>query len=487
MNLLKDILFKSGIIRVVGTTDVEISSVCFDSREVEINDLFIAVKGTQVDGHLYLEKAIKSGAIAIVCETIPEKLVENVSYIQVSDSAYALGVIASNYYDNPSSELKLVGVTGTNGKTTIVTMLFKLFRSLGYGVGMLSTVENRIDDELIESTHTTPDPIQLNKLLFEMADRGCSFCFMEVSSHAIDQKRIAGLDFTGGVFTNITHDHLDYHKTFDEYIKAKKKFFDDLPKKAFALSNTDDKNGKIMLQNTKTKTFTYSLKSVSDFKAKIIENQFDGLVLNVDKDEVYFKLIGEFNAYNLMAIYATALLLGEDRNEVLTILSNTETAEGRFDFFISEKGIIAIVDYAHTPDALINVLKTINSIRSRNEQLITVVGTGGDRDITKRPIMAKVSGELSDKVILTSDNPRSENPDDIIEQMQKGVEPIDYKKVISIVNRKEAIKTACALANKGDIILVAGKGHEKYQEIKGVKHQFDDKMILKEFLGEIKK
>ncbi|MCF8296383.1 MAG: UDP-N-acetylmuramoyl-L-alanyl-D-glutamate--2,6-diaminopimelate ligase [Saprospiraceae bacterium] len=483
MKLLKDILFKAGLTKVIGTTDVEIVSICFDSRHVGINDLFIAVKGTQVDGHVFIDKAINSGAIAIVCQEIPKDLAENITYIRVSDSAYALGIIASNYYDNPSSELKLVGVTGTNGKTTIVTLLYKLFRSLGYSVGLLSTVENKIDNEIIESTHTTPDPIQLNRLLSEMADRGCNFCFMEVSSHAIHQKRIAGLEFVGGIFTNITHDHLDYHKTFDEYIKAKKKFFDDLPKKAFALTNVDDKNGKIMIQNTKAKTTTYSLKSLSNFKARIIENQFDGLVLNIDKDEVYFKLIGEFNAYNLMAIYATAILLGEDKNEVLTMLSNIETAEGRFDFFISDSGIIAIVDYAHTPDALKNVLKTINSIRTRNEQLITVVGAGGDRDTSKRPLMANVSGELSDKVILTSDNPRSEDPEDIISQMQKGVEPLDYKKVISIVNRKEAIKTACALATKGDIILVAGKGHEKYQDIKGVKHPFDDKKILKELLN----
>ncbi|MBC8147080.1 MAG: UDP-N-acetylmuramoyl-L-alanyl-D-glutamate--2,6-diaminopimelate ligase [Bacteroidetes bacterium] len=483
MKLLKDILFKAGLTKVIGTTDVEISSICFDSRMVGINDLFIAVKGTQVDGHIFIDKAINSGATVIVCEDIPENPVENITYVGVSDSAYALGVIASNYYDNPSSELKLVGVTGTNGKTTIVTLLFKLFRTLGYSVGLLSTVENKIDDEIIESTHTTPDPIQLNRLLNEMADRGCNFCFMEVSSHAIDQNRIAGLEFEGGVFTNITHDHLDYHKTFDEYIKAKKKFFDDLPKKAFALTNIDDKNGKIMLQNTKAKSSTYSIKSLSNFKSKIIENQFDGLVLNIEKEEVYFKLIGEFNAYNLLAIYATAILLGEDKKEVLTILSNIETAEGRFDFFISKNGIIAIVDYAHTPDALNNVLKTINSIRTRNEQLITVVGAGGDRDTSKRPLMAKMAGQLSDKVILTSDNPRSEDAESIIEQMQKGVEPLDYKKVISIVNRKEAIKTACALAEKGDIILVAGKGHEKYQEIKGVKHPFDDKMILKELLN----
>ena len=482
MKSLKEILYKTGITKVIGTTEIEINSICFDSRNLKPNDLFIAIIGTQTDGHNYIEKVINNGAIAIVCEILPEKIVEGITYVEVENSSFALGIIASNYFSNPSSKLKLIGVTGTNGKTTIVTLLYKLFRSLGYSVGLLSTIQNKIDDKEISATHTTPDAIQINKLMKDMVSEGCEFCFMEISSHAINQNRIAGLEFAGGIFTNITHDHLDYHPTFEEYIRVKKKFFDDLPSSAFSLSNVDDKNGRIMLQNTKAKKYTYSLKELTNFKCKIIENQFEGLQLNINGTDIWFKLIGEFNAYNLLAIYATANLLCENESEILTILSNIDSAEGRFEFVKSASGIIAIVDYAHTPDALKNVLNTINAIRTMNEKLITVVGAGGDRDSKKRPLMAQIVSEKSDKIIITSDNPRSENPEEIIDEMKKGVEPQNSRKVLSIINRKEAIKTACALAQPKDIILVAGKGHEKYQEIKGVKHPFDDKEILMEIL-----
>ncbi|NVO02802.1 MAG: UDP-N-acetylmuramoyl-L-alanyl-D-glutamate--2,6-diaminopimelate ligase [Bacteroidetes bacterium] len=482
MKILNEILYKCGILNVLGKTNVEVSNISFDSRMVEEKSLFIAVRGTAVDGHLYIQQAISKGAIAIACEKFPEVLEENITYIKVKDSSFALGVIASNYFDNPSSELKLVGVTGTNGKTTTVTLLFNLFKELGYNVGMLTTVCNKINDIEFPSTHTTPDAIQLNAFLKKMVDSKCSHCFMEVSSHSIVQNRIAGLDFIGGVFSNITHDHLDFHKTFDEYIKAKKLFFDGLKSEAFALVNADDKNGMVMLQNTKAAKSTYSLQKSADFKCKIIENQFSGMLLNIDGNEVWSRLVGNFNAYNLLSIYATSILLGEEKTDILKILSNLNAVEGRFDYVKSTNNVFAIVDYAHTPDALKNVIDTINSIKSGKEQLITVVGCGGDRDAKKRPIMAKIAFNGSAKVILTSDNPRSEDPAEIIEQMKSGLELEQIKKVLSIENRKEAIKTACSLANSGDVILVAGKGHEKYQEINGVKHPFDDKQVLIDLL-----
>jgi UDP-N-acetylmuramoyl-L-alanyl-D-glutamate--2,6-diaminopimelate ligase len=482
MKLLKDILYKAGLLDVQGSTNVAVTSVTADSRKVEKHGMFVAVKGTQSDGHQFIDQAVKTGAIAIVCEEFPASMSEKVTYVKVRNSGAALGYIASNFFDNPSSKLKLVGVTGTNGKTTTVTLLFNLFKTLGYSVGLLSTVKNQVNNEVIPSTHTTPDPMQLNSLLKHMVDRGCSHCFMEVSSHAVVQHRITGVEFTGGVFTNITHDHLDYHKTFNEYIKAKKGFFDQLPEEAFALTNKDDAHWDIMLQNTKAKKYTYSLRTVADFRCKIVENQFTGLLLNIDNNELWTKLIGSFNAYNILAVYATGVLLKEDKVNILTTLSNLNAVEGRFQYVRTEDNVTGIVDYAHTPDALMNVLKTIKDIRTGNEKVITVVGCGGDRDAAKRPVMAKIACELSDKVILTSDNPRSEDPEAIIKQMQAGVEPVHYKKTLTITDRREAIRTACSLASPGDIILVAGKGHEKYQEIKGVKHPFDDMQVLGENL-----
>jgi UDP-N-acetylmuramoyl-L-alanyl-D-glutamate--2,6-diaminopimelate ligase len=457
-----------------------ISSVTFDSRKVKKDSLFIATVGTAVDGHAYIQKAIDLGALAIVCEHIPEDRNESITYIKVTDSTFALGIIACNYFDNPSEKLKLIGITGTNGKTTSVTLLFNLFKSLGYSVGLLSTVQNKINNTIIPATHTTPDALTLNELLFTIVEQGCEFVFMEVSSHAVVQNRIAGISFTGAVFSNITHDHLDYHKTFDEYIKAKKRFFDFLPSTAFALVNRDDKNGLVMLQNTKAQKHTYGLKTVADFKCKIIENHLNGLLLNIDNHEVWVKLIGTFNAYNVLAVYATAVLLKQDTTSILTALSNLNSVEGRFQYIKSPNGVIGIVDYAHTPDALKNVLETIKDIRTGNEQVITLVGCGGDRDAAKRPLMAAIACEYSNKVILTSDNPRSEDPEEILNQMQKGISPVDARKTLRITDRREAIKTACSFGNKGDIILIAGKGHEKYQEIKGVKHDFDDLDILKE-------
>jgi UDP-N-acetylmuramoyl-L-alanyl-D-glutamate--2,6-diaminopimelate ligase len=480
MKLLSDILYKVKLEEIVGSTHMAISSVTFDSRKVRKDSLFVATVGTASDGHDFIGKAIEAGAIAIVCERLPETKNETVTYVKVSDSSLALGIIACNYYDNPSEKLTLVGVTGTNGKTTTVTLLFNLFRSLGYSVGLLSTVQNKINNTVIPASHTTPDALSLNELLHTMVEQGCEYAFMEVSSHAVVQNRIAGVSFAGGVFSNITHDHLDYHKTFAEYIKAKKKFFDQLPSSAFALSNRDDKNGLVMLQNTKAEAHTYSLRSVADFKCKIIENHLNGLLLNLDGQEVWVKLIGTFNAYNVLAVYAAAVLLKQDKTNVLTALSNLNSVEGRFQYVKSPNGVIGIVDYAHTPDALKNVLETIKDIRTGNEQVITLVGCGGDRDAAKRPVMAAIACEYSSKVILTSDNPRSEDPEEILNQMQKGINPVDAKKVLRIADRKEAIKTALSLSNAGDIVLVAGKGHEKYQEIKGVKHPFDDFEILKE-------
>jgi UDP-N-acetylmuramoyl-L-alanyl-D-glutamate--2,6-diaminopimelate ligase len=482
MRLLTDILYKAGLEEIIGTTNVAVASITFDSRKVKKDSLFIAVKGTAVDGHHFIAQAIETGAIAIVCEELPETQFENITYVKVKNANYALGIIAANFYDNPSQKLKLVGVTGTNGKTTTVTLLYNLFKSLGYTVGLLSTVKNKIHNEELAATHTTPDAISLNELLSKMLEKGCQYVFMEVSSHAIVQHRVTGITFAGGVFTNITHDHLDYHKTFDEYIKAKKTFFDNLPEEAFALTNKDDANGMVMLQNTKAHRVTYALKSPADHKCRIVENHLNGLLLNIDSKEVWVKLIGMFNAYNVLAVYSVAVLLKQDATNILTALSTLNSVEGRFQYLKSETGIIGIVDYAHTPDALKNVLETIKGIRTGNEQVVTLAGCGGDRDAAKRPVMAKIACQFSNKVILTSDNPRSEDPEEILNQMQQGIDPVDAKKTLRITDRKEAIKTACSLAKPGDIILIAGKGHEKYQEIKGVKHPFDDFEILKETL-----
>jgi len=480
MKNLQDILYKSGILEISGTLDLPIPEVAFDSRKVSKGCLFVAIPGTQVDGHQFIDKAIKDGAGTIVCMDFPDVLQAGITFVKVKDSSIALGHIAANFYNNPSEKLKLVGITGTNGKTTTATLLYNLFTSLGYKTGLISTIQTKVHAHAIDATHTTPDALQLNALLHQMVDEGCDFVFMEVSSHAIDQNRIAGLEFAGGVFTNITHDHLDYHETFRNYLNAKKKFFDDLPIQAFALSNIDDKNGKVMLQNTKARKAGYGLKNMAEFKGRVIENHFTGLQMTMNGKEVYALLPGDFNAYNLLAVYGTAMLLGMDEEEVLTAVSSLRGAEGRFNIIRSKTGITAIIDYAHTPDALENVLKTINALRTQNEQLITVVGAGGDRDKTKRPLMGKVASSLSNTVILTSDNPRSEDPDQILADIRKGIDPAKTNKTMVISNRKEAIKVAVNLARPGDLIVVAGKGHEKYQEIEGVKYPFDDKQILTE-------
>ena len=483
MKNINDILTAIEVVEAVGSANPDIKKIVFDSRLVEQGSLFVAVNGTQVDGHKFIEKAVQSGAVAVVCENFPSSISDHILYLKVKNSQLAMGFLVAEFFDHPSEKLKLVGVTGTNGKTTIASMLYRLFGNLGYKVGLLSTIENRINDKIIEATHTTPDVIQINQLLSRMAYEGVDYCFMEASSHAIDQERLSGLYFVGGVFTNLTHDHLDYHKDFKSYLTAKKKFFDELPADAFALTNMDDKNGLVMQQNTKAEKYSYGLRGVADFNCKIIENQFDGLQLQVEEQAVWFRLIGKFNAYNLMAVYATAVLLGEDKLDVLTQLSKIEAAEGRFEQLRSSEGIFIIIDYAHTPDALKNVLETIASIRSGNEQLITLLGAGGNRDKTKRPLMAKIACQKSDKVILTSDNPRDEEPAAIIEDMKAGLDPTEKRKVLSIVNRIEAIKTATAIANKGDIILLAGKGHEKYQIIAGgVIIPMDEKEIIKEVL-----
>lgn len=487
MIILKDILYKVAIEAVKGSTEIAINAIDFDSRKIEANDVFIAIRGAVADGHEYIETAISKGAVAIICDTFPENIAQGVTYIQVKDTNRALAFIASNYYGNPSANLKLVGITGTNGKTTIASLLFQLFKKAGYKVGLLSTVKNVVDDVEYKSMLTTSDSITINKFLKEMNDVGVEFCFMEVSSHGIAQKRTEGLQFAGGVFTNLSHDHLDYHKTFAEYRDVKKMFFDQLPKSAFALVNSDDKNGMVMLQNTIAKKLTYALKSYADYRAQILENQLSGLLLKVNEQEVWVRLIGTFNAYNLLAIYGTAIELGLDNLEVLRLLSELESVSGRFQFIVSKENITAVVDYAHTPDALENVLKTIDDIRTKNEQLITVVGCGGDRDKTKRPIMANIASTLSDKAILTSDNPRTEDPEAIILEMEQGVEPQNYKKTIAIVDRKQAIKTACQLAQPNDIILIAGKGHETYQEINGVRYDFDDMKIVTELLEQLNK
>lgn len=485
--MLKDILYKVAIEVVHGPTDVSIGKIEFDSRKIEQKDVFVAIRGSISDGHDYIQKAIELGAVAIVCDTFPENFEKGITYIQVKDTNKALAFMAANYFGNPSEKLKLVGITGTNGKTTIASLLYQLFKKAGFKVGLLSTVKIMVDDLEYKATHTTPDSITINHYLKEMIDAGAEYCFMEVSSHGIHQERTEALHFAGGVFTNLSHDHLDYHPTFSEYRDVKKSFFDNLPKTAFALSNIDDKNGAIMLQNTLAKKRTYALKSYSDYKAQILENQLSGLLLKVDGNEVWVKLIGTFNAYNVLAIYGTAIELGLDSLETLRLLSELESVSGRFQYIVSDTNITAIVDYAHTPDALENVLKTINDIRTKNEQLITVVGCGGNRDKTKRPIMAGIASDLSDKAILTSDNPRNEDPETIIHEMEQGVAAQNYKKVLAITDRKQAIKTACQLAQTNDIILIAGKGHETYQEINGVRHHFDDMEIVKEILEQLHK
>lgn len=482
---LKKVLHAIPVQQVVGNLEeVDVHSLCFDSRKVELGSLFIAVRGVQTDGHLFVDKAITSGARAVIVEELPKETLDSVAYILVADSAYALGVAAANFYGNPSEQLKLVGVTGTNGKTTVATLLFQLFTELGYHVGLLSTVQNQIGTKIIPATHTTPDPIQLNKLLRDMVDDGCDYAFMEVSSHAVVQERIAGLVFAGAIFTNITHDHLDFHKTFDNYIKAKKKFFDDLDANAFALTNADDRNGQVMLQNTVAHRKSYGLRSGADFKAKVIESHFDGMLMSVDGQEVWVKLIGDFNAYNLLAVYAAAILLEQETVKVLTALSTLKGAEGRFETMKSASGVFGIVDYAHTPDAVENVLKTISSLRRPEQKIITVLGCGGDRDKTKRPEMAEAALRYSDRFLITSDNPRAEDPYQIIRDIEAGVAADQKAKTLSIADRKEAIRTAYQLANPGDIILVAGKGHEKYQDVNGVKHHFDDKEVLENTFNE---
>ena len=487
MMALKDILYRVTINAVVGSTLVDINAIQFDSRSINDNDLFVAIKGTIVDGHDFIEKAIAKGARAIICEKLPENFHNGITYVEVKNASRALAFMASNFYEMPSENLKLVGVTGTNGKTTVATLLYQLFKKAGFKVGLLSTVKIMVDNKEYKATHTTPDSLTINKYLKEMSVDGVEFCFMEVSSHGIHQNRTEGLHFEGGIFTNLTHDHLDYHNSFAEYRDVKKSFFDNLPSTAFALANIDDKNGLVMLQNTTARKHTYALKTYADYRVQILENEFRGLLLKIDDSEVWTKLIGNFNAYNMIAIYGTADLLGLKKEESLQLISTLESVSGRFQYLISDEKITAIVDYAHTPDALKNVLETINNIRTKNEELITVVGCGGDRDKTKRPIMGNIASTLSTKVIITSDNPRSEVPEAIINEIEAGIEPQNFKKVVSIVDRKQAIKTACQLAKPNDIILIAGKGHENYQEIKGERFDFDDFKIVKELLKQLQK
>ncbi|WP_010519134.1 UDP-N-acetylmuramoyl-L-alanyl-D-glutamate--2,6-diaminopimelate ligase [Croceivirga radicis] len=485
MKLLKDILYGVGLNAVSGDTNVLINQVHFDSRQIGMDDVFVAIKGLQVDGHQFIAKAIDAGVKAVVCEVMPEMVINGITYIQVKDSQQALAVMAANFYDNPSKNLKLVGVTGTNGKTTISTLLYNLFKSAGYKVGLISTIKIMVDDKEFATTHTTPDSLTINKCLDLMSQAGVEFCFMEVSSHGLHQKRAEGLHFQGAVFTNLSHDHLDYHKTFAAYRDTKKLLFDGLTKTAFALTNLDDKNGAVMLQNTKAKKLSYSLKSMTDYRGQILERQLDGQLLKVDDSELWTKLIGDFNAYNILAIYAVAIELGLERLEVLRLISELQTVDGRFQYFVSKNKITAIVDYAHTPDALKNVLNTINTLRTGNEKVITVVGCGGDRDKSKRPVMGHIASEMSQQAIFTSDNPRTEQPATIIQEMEAGVEPQNTRKVLSIENRRQAIRTACKLAVANDIILVAGKGHETYQETNGVRTEFDDFKELKIALKEI--
>lgn len=487
MSILKDILYKVPIEAVNGSTEITIGKIDFDSRKMEQNDVFVAIRGTISDGHDFIGKAIELGAKVIVCDSFPEQIIDGITYIQVKDTNTALAIMAANYFDNPSQKLQLVGVTGTNGKTTIASLLYQLYKKAGHKVGLLSTVKIMVDEVEYKATHTTPDSITINHYLAEMIAAGVEYCFMEVSSHGIHQKRTEALHFVGGVFTNLSHDHLDYHATFAEYRDVKKSFFDHLPKTAFALSNIDDKNGSVLLQNTVAKKCTYALKSYADYKAQILESQLSGLLLKINGNEVWVKLIGTFNAYNLLAIYGTAIELGMESLEALRLLSELESVSGRFQYIVSEGNITAIVDYAHTPDALENVLKTINDIRTKNEQLITVVGCGGNRDKAKRPVMGGIASDLSDKAILTSDNPRNEDAEVIISEMEQGVAPHNFKRILSITDRKQAIKTACQLAQPNDIILIAGKGHETYQEINGVRHDFDDMKIVKELLEQLHK
>lgn len=487
MMQLKDILYGVRITAVSGTTTCDIASVQFDSREVQKSDAFVAIKGTITDGHKYIDVVVKAGARAIICEELPATMVDDVTYVQVESGNQALALMASNYYGTPSKNLKLVGVTGTNGKTTVSSLLYQLFKKAGYKVGLLSTIKIMVDDTEFPTKHTTPDALVINKHLKLMNDAGVEYCFMEVSSHGIHQKRTEGLAFAGAIFTNLSHDHLDYHKTFAEYRDTKKILFDQLPKTAFALTNLDDKNGLVMLQNTKARKATYALKNYADYRAQILENQFDGQLLKINDNELWSKLIGHFNAYNMLAIYATADLLGMDQLETLRLISELENVDGRFQYYISKNRITAIVDYAHTPDALKNVLETINTLRTGNENVITVVGCGGDRDRSKRPVMGNIATEMSNKVIFTSDNPRTESPTEIITEMEAGVEPQNVKKMLSIENREQAIKTACQLAADNDIILVAGKGHETYQETNGVRVEFDDFKIVKELLSSLDK
>ncbi|MGG6229251.1 UDP-N-acetylmuramoyl-L-alanyl-D-glutamate--2,6-diaminopimelate ligase [Tenacibaculum sp. SDUM215027] len=487
MKRLKDILYKVAVKEVYGNTDIAIGAIHFDSRLVESGDVFVAQKGVTVDGHQFIAKVVSLGAKAVVCEVMPDGRNEEVTYIKVEDSNAALAIIAANYYNNPSKSLQLVGVTGTNGKTTIASLLYQLFKKAGYKVGLLSTVRVMVDEEEYKATHTTPNSVVINEYLSKMVEAGVDYCFMEVSSHGIHQKRTEGLEFSGGVFTNLSHDHLDYHETFAEYRDIKKAFFDSLPKSAFALVNIDDKNGQIMLQNTKANKQTYALKTIGDFKAKVLEKRLSGTLLTINGVEVWTKLIGEFNAYNLLAIYGVAELLGLEKIEILRIVSELESVSGRFQYIVSDEEVTAIVDYAHTPDALKNVLQTINDIRTGNETVITVVGCGGDRDATKRPKMALIASQLSDQVVFTSDNPRTEDPQSIIDEMETGVTAENYKKTLSIVDRRQAIKTACKLAKSGDIVLIAGKGHETYQEINGVRHHFDDLEEVTNYFNQLKK
>lgn len=487
MKTLRDILHHIPTVKLAGDAGVQVKDLQLDSRKVSDGTAFIAIRGAVSDGHDFIGKAVENGAVAIICEKLPQVVQENIVYVQVKDTLEAAALAAGNFYQHPSSKIKLYGITGTNGKTTVATILYKLFTGLGYKCGLVSTVENKIGQEVIPATHTTPDAISLNALLQRMQYEGCTHVFMECSSHAIHQHRITGLSFAGGIFTNITHDHLDYHKTFDEYIKVKKKFFDQLPSVAFALTNIDDKRGSVMLQNTKATKLTYSLHTMADFKGKILENALTGLVMLVNNREVHFRLIGEFNAYNILAVFGTAISAGEDSEEVLRILSMLTSAEGRFDYIVSKRNIIGIVDYAHTPDALQNVLETIGQLKKTGGRVIAVVGCGGDRDKAKRPVMAKVAAELSSRVILTSDNPRSEDPAVIIREMEAGLNTTGKRKAISIADRKEAVKTAVSLANDGDIILVAGKGHEKYQEVNGVRNHFDDREVLMEMFELLEK
>ncbi|MFT7282094.1 MAG: UDP-N-acetylmuramoyl-L-alanyl-D-glutamate--2,6-diaminopimelate ligase, partial [Cyclobacteriaceae bacterium] len=471
---LKDILYSVKLISIEGERSLAISSLAFDSREVSDGCLFVAVKGLTVDGHDYIEIAIQNGAIAVLCEKMPEEKETGITYVQTDDTTQALGIVSANFYDHPSTKISLVGVTGTNGKTTTVTLLHDLYSRMGYLAGLISTVENKIGASVIPTKFTTPDALTLNQMLSEMVSAGCTHAFMEVSSHALIQGRVAGISFAGAVFSNISHDHLDYHGTFENYIQAKKLLFDGLSKDAFALVNLDDKRGTVMIQNCLATKHTYAVKSMADFKGKVLHNTIQGLELDIDSTSVWFKLIGSFNAYNLLAVYATAVLLGEEKTSVLTELSSLQPARGRFELVHNTKEVLAIVDYAHTPDALHNVLDTVENLRTRNEQLITVIGCGGDRDVTKRPEMARIAFDMSDKVILTSDNPRTENPEKIIEDMLTGIPEAGKRKTLRILDRKEAIRTACSLAGANDIILVAGKGHETYQEVNGVRHHFDD-------------